>query len=241
MKLIYSLKICLTAAFLLWVAAACEQDETKVDLQKPLTYSDQYYKNLRDYKASKHEISFGWFADIAFTYSPGCRFTGLPDSLDICSLWGGIPDEKTNPIAYNEMKYVQRVKGTKMVFVTFPGISNRPEILALHKDQRVAALGDQFLKIIYDNNLDGIDMDNEIMGDPFDGQPLADLVAYLGQYIGPLGKDPSKLLIVDGYGILSGYKYLSYFVAQAYHSSGPTTCRAASTDSTYRDCRPKNL
>ena len=49
---------------------------------------------------------------------------------------------------------------------------------------------------------------------------LSRIGVYLGQFIGPKGKDPSKLLIVDGWPIDGGYEYLSYFIAQAYHSYG---------------------
>ena len=42
--------------------AACNTDIESLTIQRPLTYDDQYYQNLRDYKASDHEIAFGWFA-----------------------------------------------------------------------------------------------------------------------------------------------------------------------------------
>src|SRR3712207_9574376 len=69
---------------------ACDNDIENIEVQKPLTYSDQYYQNLRDYKASEHSIAFMWFAQYGAQNSMAVRFNGLPDSLDICSLWGGI-------------------------------------------------------------------------------------------------------------------------------------------------------
>ena len=71
------------------IMAACDTDIENISIQNPKTYSDLYYQNLRDYKASDHEISFMWFAQWGATNSMAIRFTGLPDSLDICSIWGG--------------------------------------------------------------------------------------------------------------------------------------------------------
>lgn len=45
------------------------------------------------------------------------RWMGLPDSLDIISMWSGFP-EKDSP-GYKEMRFVQEVKGTKIVRVSF--------------------------------------------------------------------------------------------------------------------------
>src|SRR3712207_9514605 len=64
---------------------ACDNDIENIEVQKPLTYSDQYYQNLRDYKASEHSIAFMWFAQYGAQNSMAVRFNGLPDSLDIRS------------------------------------------------------------------------------------------------------------------------------------------------------------
>ena len=69
--------------------SACNTDIESISIQNPYTYSDLYYQNLRDYKASDHSISFGWFSQYGQQNSMAVRFMGLPDSLDICSLWGG--------------------------------------------------------------------------------------------------------------------------------------------------------
>ncbi|WP_081785452.1 glycoside hydrolase family 18 [Segatella baroniae] len=75
--------------------AACDRDieNVDVDVVQPYTYSPLYYQNLRDYKASDHSIAWGWFADYTQKNSLATSFLGLPDSLDICSLWGGIPTQ----------------------------------------------------------------------------------------------------------------------------------------------------
>ena len=200
--------------------ASCDTDVENLQIQKPYTYSDKYYEDLRAYKKSDHVVCFMWFSDYLSSHSPGLRFKGLPDSLDICSLWGGIPNPNDHPLAYEEMRFCQKVKGIKFTYVTFPGVSKDKEIMALPEGERVKAYGDRLLKIVYDNGLDGMDLDYEIHGDWMHGANFVKLIEYLGQYIGPKGKDPSKMLIVDGYDIDGGYEYLTYFISQAYHSSG---------------------
>src|SRR6266852_9056398 len=78
---------------------ACTKQKA-LEIQKPYTYDDQYYANLRAYKQTNHTVCFGWFA----AYAPiagatgykdpaswGERIMGLPDSMDMVSLWMGIP------------------------------------------------------------------------------------------------------------------------------------------------------
>lgn len=209
---------------------SCDTETEALQIQKPYTYSDQYYANLRAYKASKHQISFMWFADYSSTQSMGLHFLGLPDSLDICSLWGGIPSDVEgkpntfyNPKVYEEMRFCQKVKGVKMTYVTFPGVNNHEWVMSRPEEERIKVYGDSLLRIVYNNDLDGMDLDYEIHGDWMHGQNFVELIKYLGQYIGPKGKDPSKLLIVDGWPINLDpkvYDYMSYFIAQAYSSNG---------------------
>ena len=63
--------------------ASCDDDVENATVVAPTTYGPQYYKNLRDYKKSDHEISFMWFAQWSGQNSMAVRFNGLPDSLDI--------------------------------------------------------------------------------------------------------------------------------------------------------------
>lgn len=228
----YNIKIgsLLAVVALIGGLSACDTEVENIEIQKPYTYSERYYQNLRDYKNTDHRVSFMWFADYSATHSMGLHFKGLPDSLDICSLWGGIPSDVQgkantfyNPKVHEEMRFVQEVKGVKLTYVTIPNTRGVPAwtwVEQLPEDQRIKAMGDSLLRIVYDNRLDGMDLDYEINGCWLHGDPFAELIKYLGQYIGPKGSDPSKLLIVDGYPINGGYEYLSYFVAQAYQSSG---------------------
>ena len=179
--------------------ASCDTDIENVEIVKPTTYDAQYYKNLRDYKKSDHSIAWGWFADYTQSTSLATRFLGLPDSLDICSLWGGIPsDDSTHvdthylPHVYREMKYVQEVKGTKLVVPTIIRIRNYPEyyqdIWVAQNDPEAAmrAYAQHLLRPIFENGLDGIDMDYEPEGDPLSGSNLDYFVEYVGQFVGPM-------------------------------------------------------
>lgn len=227
----------LSIAFLL-LLIGCDNASEPIQIQKPIVYSDQYYEQLRAYKASDHQIAFMWFSDYSAKHSPGVRFMGLPDSLDICSLWGGIPTDvqsKTNsynpvvfydPIVYNEMRFVQKVKGTKMVFVLFPAVGLFAKERGLipsdsNRDLVIQTYGDYLISLMDDHGLDGMDLDYEIDGDWMNGPNFDRLIEYLGQRIGPLSPRPDKLLIVDGGTSVSTSKYLNYYVNQAYASYGP--------------------
>lgn len=194
--------------------ASCDNDVENATVVAPTTYGPQYYKNLRDYKKSDHSIAWGWFADYTQSTSLATRFLGLPDSLDICSLWGGIPsDDSTHvdthylPEVYREMKYVQEVKGTKLVVPTIIRIRTRPEfydsIWVKQNDPQAAmrAYAQDLLRPIFENGLDGIDMDYEPEGDPLSGGNLDYFVEYVGQFVGPMASPDSTFTYPDGYTI----------------------------------------
>ena len=194
--------------------ASCDTDVENATVVAPTTYGPQYYKNLRDYKKSDHAIAWGWFADYTQSTSLATRFLGLPDSLDICSLWGGIPsDDSTHvdthylPEVYREMKYIQEVKGTKLVVPTIIRIRTRPEfydsIWVKQNDPQAAmrAYAQDLLRPIFENGLDGIDMDYEPEGDPLSGGNLDYFVEYVGQFVGPMASPDSTFTYPDGYTI----------------------------------------
>lgn len=189
MKLIKYLSISLIAL----AGTACDDIENK-EIVEPFTKSELYYQNLRDYKESDHEISFGWFAQYGPDHSYALRFTGLPDSLDICSLWGGVPEPGTE--LEKEMRFVQRVKGTKMVHVAFPIITNLEpghEIRELwengtseEKDEAVRQYALYTADIVFNNDLDGHDADFEPGGCDFESRFLIfckELTKYMGPYV----------------------------------------------------------
>ena len=126
----------LASALVAMALASCDTDVKRLEVQKLKTYDEQYYKNLRDFHKSDHEVSFayyeGWspvegvegYKDPA---SWGERMIGLPDSIDIVNLWMGVPsndpEDGSNgyngctyaPIAYADMKECQTKKGIRFI------------------------------------------------------------------------------------------------------------------------------
>ncbi len=191
----------LSAVVVCGFLTACTDIEIK-RVNTPYTYDDAYYQNLRDYKASDHEISFGWFAEYGPQNSMAVRFLGLPDSLDICSLWGGIPS-LDNTDVWEELRFVQRVKGTKMLVVAITRIQAETdekdfkqafnEAYAMEDgDARTQALynaiemyADYFLDQVFENDLDGFDADYEPEGDFLTGSWFIHFYEYMAKYLGP--------------------------------------------------------
>lgn len=213
--------------------ASCDNDVENATVVAPTTYGPQYYKNLRDYKKSDHSIAWGWFADYTQSTSLATRFLGLPDSLDICSLWGGIPsDDSTHvdthylPEVYREMKYVQEVKGTKLVVPTIIRIRTRPEFydsIWVKQNAPQAAMrayAQDLLRPIFENGLDGIDMDYEPEGDPLSGSNLDYFVEYVGQFVGPMASPDNTFTYPDGFTIKGNPEML---LCIDYYGSAPSS------------------
>lgn len=211
---------------------ACKKNDP-LPLQLPKEYSDEYYQNLRVYKKSDHQLCFGWYADYSQTFSYGMHFKGLPDSMDIISLWGGIPDKVADPDTYEEMRYVQQVKGMKLVM---------PVIVVLEgnnfpiNDEGLRMYADKLVNMVYDNDLDGLDMDWEPTSTAYlaNANNFAKMVQYCSERLGPMsGTD--KLLVVDYYNHTlptTIEPYVNYFVNQAY-TQGMTTNSAANLQTRY--------
>ncbi len=236
-----SLMILITSAF---IATGCDTDTEALEIQKLKTYDDQYYENLRAYKKSDHCLSFGWYA----AYAPlegvkgykdpaswGERIAGLPDSLDICSLWMGIPGNdstKTNyaPVAYADMIFVRKVKGTRFVAPTIVRMNHKItlkdgteyDLSQNHNDEGIKVFGQYLVDQVIDADIDGVDLDYEPEGDWMQGENFTKLVAYIGQYFGLQGKYPEKLLCVDFYGQYPPAEtdpYVNYYIRQSYSAS----------------------
>ena len=121
-KIIYILSAALAVA----AVSSCDTKVEKLKVQNFKTYSldendlsaeDQaYYENLREWKKSKHTISYVYFA--AWAPPEGStslyveyknmkpRLMSLPDSLDIVNLWMGTPmkQEYTDACFYGNVK-----------------------------------------------------------------------------------------------------------------------------------------
>lgn len=239
------IKIYSVAFFLIaLLVASCSTDTETLEIQKLKTYDAQYFENLRAFKKSDHEISFAYYEG----WSPvegvsgykdpsswGERMVGLPDSIDIVNLWMGVPSNDsikstTNttgttyaPIAYKDMKYCQETLGTRFVMhadasnyhhqFTVDGVEY--DMTKSQDSTMMAAYAKYIVNTINEPGLDGVDIDYE----GWSGANLLRLVKELGRYIGPQGKDPNKLLIVDYFGGVPPTEtipYCNYFVQQAY-------------------------
>ena len=218
----------------------CIKDEALV-IQKPYTYDEQYYADLRAYKKTNHILSFGWYA----AYAPiagaggykdpaswGERIMGLPDSIDIVSLWMGIPSNDSSasgyaPLAYEDMRFVREKKGTRFVAPTITRMNHVITLkdgteydLSQHKnDTGIAVYAQHLVDQVLDADIDGVDLDYEPAGDWLQGANFTKLVQYIAQFFGPRGSMPEKLLIIDFYSqappVETGV-YANYFIRQAY-------------------------
>ncbi|MDN3584277.1 glycoside hydrolase family 18 [Mucilaginibacter flavus] len=218
---IYS-QMSLMLALVFWLSACQKQNTpTPLTLQKPTVYSNDYYVKLRAYKNSDHARFFIWLADYGvkggISASLGERFAGVPDSVDIISLWGGIPDSVNNPNDYKEMRFNQRVKGTKLLDVTLV----TPDRFASYSqdDNGIKQFALKLVKDVYDNDLDGLDIDYEPNGSIFSSPDnFIKLMVYLSQYVGPKS-GTGKLLDIDYYGDIPPAvlaPYVDFVVQQAY-------------------------
>ncbi|WP_321518612.1 glycoside hydrolase family 18 [uncultured Bacteroides sp.] len=240
-----SLLIFISSAFII---TSCDTDTEALEIQKLKTYDKQYYENLRAYKKTDHCLSFGWYA----AYAPlegvkgykdpaswGERIAGLPDSLDICSLWMGIPSNDSTstsyaPVAYADMIFVQKTKGTRFVA---PSIVRMNKTITLkdgtkydltqhHDDEGINIYGQYLVDQVIASDIDGVDLDYEPEGDWMQGDNFTKLVTYIGQFFGPKGKYPEKLLCVDFYGQYPPQEtnpFVNYYIRQSYGSGSAST------------------
>ena len=211
-------------------------DVEKTEIQVPNSHSSEYYRNLREYKKSDHAICFGWYAGYTSDSSPsmGLHFTGLPDSMDIISLWSGIPsnnpeyvessdfNERYMPNAYRELQQVREQKGTRFVMCRICRI----EGTGFEKnDAGIEAYALYLARCVLRNNLDGLDLDYEPEGDWLQGENFTKFIQVLSQFFGPKsGTD--KLLIVDFYNQVPPAEtepYVDYFVRQCYSTTSASS------------------
>lgn len=211
--------------------------EVELHLQSPR--SDDYFANLRAYKLSPHQIYFGWFGGTGDAGS--AHFAGvldaIPDSVDIVSLWGGIP-----PLgSYNHelLQKIRTLKGTRFVLPIFGSSVEymmKVNDSALFVNDVMAAI-DNVAKAIADTiakyNIDGFDLDYEpaygdysIFGDSGGSYATDDihtqrLFKALSKYLGPKS-GTGKLLIIDGQGDVGVGEYIDYFMQQSYGSNSGT-------------------
>lgn len=217
---------------------SCDTDIEKIDVQDPYKYDAQYYKNLRDFHNSDHEISYCYYSSWSYSQSPnsyGQRFIGLPDSLDIINLWEDVVTKEKYPVAYADMKFCQEVRGQKFVMhgdashynhqfwyrdenlnVDESRVINLNDIDAsgLSREEAIRAYARWAVDTVVKCELDGVDFDYEGWGN----QDMIWVADECNKYFGPEGKWPEKLFIIDFFGgSPSGSDDVTdYFVRQAY-------------------------
>lgn len=84
--------------------------------------SNAYWAAIRAFKQSDHAISFGWYAswtppeNDAFGKT-GNSLTGLPDSMDMVTLWGWTePLNTANEIRQTDLRIAREERGLKVLF-----------------------------------------------------------------------------------------------------------------------------
>lgn len=217
---------------------SCDTDIEKIDVQNPYKYDAQYYKNLRDFHNSDHEISYCYYSSWSYSQSPnsyGQRFIGLPDSLDIINLWEDVVTKEKYPVAYADMKFCQEVRGQKFVMhgdashynhqfwyrdenlnIDESRVINLKDIDAsgLSREEAIRAYARWAVDTVVKCELDGVDFDYEGWGN----QDMIWVADECNKYFGPEGKWPEKLFIIDFFGgSPNGCDDVTdYFVRQAY-------------------------
>ena len=217
---------------------SCDTDIEKIDVQDPYKYDAQYYKNLRDFHNSDHEISYCYYSSWSYSQSPnsyGQRFIGLPDSLDIINLWEDVVTKEKYPVAYADMKFCQEVRGQKFVMhgdashynhqfwyrdenlnIDESRVINLKDIDAsgMSREECIRAYARWAVDTVVKCELDGVDFDYEGWGN----QDMIWVADECHKYFGPEGKWPEKLFIIDFFGgSPNGCDDVTdYFVRQAY-------------------------
>lgn len=247
-------KITIPAAALLVAVclSGCER-WTEVESRKIFTdgtenvRSAEYYANLRAWKKSEHQLSFGWFAwsgapSVELTNS----FTGLPDSMDLVSLWSGPAGDMT-PEMTADIRRTQELKGTRIMVCTFIQDVGQGFTPAEHGKDKVGVEGQKaywgwvdgddaairaslkkYAKAIADRidevGWDGLDIDFEPNVDGYPGSLdenptyVTWLIEELSAYLGPKS-GTGKLLCIDGEiprVPKATASMFDYFIVQAY-------------------------
>lgn len=240
-------KIFPVLAWALLLLSACS-DWKDVELSNPIDLTgnvnpSDYYENLKTYRNSDHTIGFGWFGGWnGEGASMKTQLMGLPDSVDVVSIWGGAFDLTEAKKA--DLKLAQEKKGLK-VLVCFivsdigdqltPAGQTPADFWKFKAGdeagmkQAVANYANAICDTIDKYGYDGFDFDFE----PHYGHNgnIASSAALTTTFIETLGKrigpksGTGRILVVDGepqsLPAATG-EYFNYFIVQAYDCSGDT-------------------
>lgn len=224
--------------------SACSDWNEPEAKEFPFKNTDEYYENLRAYKKSDHAIVYGWFGGWT---GKGASLVncleGLPDSVDVVSIWGNW--RNLTEAQQADMKLVQTLKGTKVIIcfiVDNIGAQITPEgedpkkFWGWYDDKEAATrtYANAIADTIYKYGYDGFDFDYEPnrghAGDLSSTNPDAQqysklFIEELGKRIGPQsGTD--KLFMVDGDPEIlpkGTLHYFNYFVPQTYNCGNDLT------------------
>lgn len=226
------------------LTACSDWTDLEAKFEENLTVSnktEEYYEALRAYKKSEHRLSFAWIGNISHGgVDLEKSYLGMPDSLDIVSIWQGLQSDKY----WAELRWCQQKLGTKFLRCKFASKvpdeygwteynpadpETEPEKYAI-MEKAIQAYANDVCDEIYENGLDGLDIDYE----PTVGGPEAkgNLAAHqitmeiwikeLGKRLGPQS-GTEKILAIDGEinntKLKNLGKYFNYFISQAYGSS----------------------
>lgn len=206
--------------------SACDTEIENIQIQRPIEHDEAYYENLRAYKNSKHQIAFGWFGHWTAMGSSSSKYlTSIPDSVDVISIWGAWSD--LSPEQIKDMRYVQQVKGTKVMFTVFA--HEIPEPFDATREG-IEAYASSLCDSVYKYGYDGLDLDYEpgfggsgpLVSGPGHMDNMEIFVRKLSERLGP-ASGTGKLLAIDGvpYHLNLGLAELfNYGIVQAYDSYG---------------------
>lgn len=224
---------------------ACDTDTEALDLQKPEIGSEKYYADLRAYKQNNKQKAFGWFGGWTAQGPARSKYlSSVPDSVDLISIWGAWSNLNQGQI--DDMRHVQQVKGTKVMFTIFAhGIPEPFDDTTEGIEAYAVALCDSVDKYGYD----GLDLDYE---PGFGGQgPLVSWPGYrakmetfvrkLSERLGPVSNS-GKLLVIDGvpYHLNEGLSQLfDYGIVQAYYCTSYTNLQNRFNNADANGWRPE--
>lgn len=245
--MIISMKVAMKirAAILFCAVAfsACDTDIEPEVVQGLYEYDEQYYENLRAYKKSDHTLFFCWYpgwtrteggGDIPNPASWGERIIGLPDSVDIVDLWMGIPSPDPNdtehayaPLAWEDMQFCRRVKGTRFVshidacWISKFTYQGKEWDLTTDGDEAIEAFADKHVADVYKYQIDGVDLDHE--PNAWWRANFSKVMHAFAKRIGPKSPHPEILLMHNGYSCFTDRtvgELVDYFISQAYNCYG---------------------
>lgn len=207
------------------------------------THDEEYYKNLRAYKADKNHVkAFAWYSDWTSTGTDIYgRLVSMPDSMDFVSMWGN--NFNLSESKLKDLREVQTKKGTKVLMcwiVDNIGVQTTPPDVSPREfwgwagesadEETIEAAVRKYARSIIDSmnkyGFDGFDLDLEPnYGSPGNiasyPQRLHYLLDELSKEMGP-ASGTDRLLCVDGEpetllpetGLL-----IDHFLLQAYYDS----------------------